>query len=728
MRFTFAIVAIAAVAVAAPIALFAQQEPSRNARQALASEVHLAQTVSPWLAKAKELGPANDAKRVQITVFLSWRNQGKLEQLLEDQTTPSNPRYGQFLTPEQFHSAFSPKADDVSLVQSTLRGLGFNVEYTPASGLFVRASGTVAQVKQAFHVSQNLYSYRGKTLRAHAEEPVLPAALSGLIVHIAGLDDSRLLMRPMHISRMQGRTRVNSVSVQPPYGFAVSFPCSNYWGDQQANLQSSQTQTFPYGNDLPWLPCGYTPQQIREAYGANKVEERGRGVRIAITDLYASPTIVSDVNTFSANHGLPPLTSENFQQILPANVNSIPDGDPCNSSGWLSEETLDVTAVHAMAPDASIIYVGGVCDATDQADGGVGLEPIYQVIDQRLADIVTNSWLYNGEADVAPGQLLSDNAQFLQAAIQGMSLLFASGDDGDLTQAGSAFGGSNPIASGSWPSTSPFVTSVGGTSLLLKNASGKKEEYGWASHFTVFQNAAISDNGGTVSEQGYFTPFIWSFGSGGGPSLVMPQPFYQKRVVPEIFASQTVSSTGQIIPLNPPARVTPDISMLADLYEGFLDGETYTMFFTTPDAGCTQLTETTEYCEQPVGGTSLATPLFAGVLALVNENRFSHGQWPVGFVNPALYGLRVGDDCSDDAPIRDVNAPKEPLGGLIGVLGVSNFVGFGAIDSTVDANGNLTENVDSSLRSAPGYDDVTGLGVPNIPAFIKSLSGKKLLP
>jgi subtilase family serine protease len=716
----FGVVAVALAWAAVATSAIGTEDVSLSSAQLRDGSIVLSQTVPPWVKRAKEIAPADNSKRVLITAYLSWRNQGELEQLLRDLTTPGNPGYGQFLTPAQFHAAFSPRPEDVNAVQSGLRSLGFKIEYTPDSGLFVRASGTVAEIKQVFHVSQNLYSYRGKVLRAHAEEPSLAPPLAGLVTYIAGLDDSHMLMRPTSMTRFQGPARVNSGSIQLPFGFAVPSPCSNYWGDTRAVLQGSP---FPYGLDLPYLPCGYTPQQIREGYGANKVDKTGWGVRVAITDLYASPTLVSDVNRYSANHGLPALTPENFEEILPPGVNSIPKGDPCASASWLSEQTLDVTAVHTMAPGASIVYVGGVCDPVDEVDGGVAVEPIYQVIDQRLADIVSDSWLYNGEADVAPAQLLSDNAEFIQAAIEGMTLLFASGDDGDLLQQGGCFGGPRGVASGSWPSTSPFVTSIGGTSLLIMNASGEKAEYGWGSHDTVFQSALISEGGKKVTEQGYSKPFSWVCGSGGGPSLVMPEPFYQSTVVPPILATQTLSATGQVVHISPPARVTPDISMLADFNEGLLVGETYDIFSPQagPDPGCTQLTETTEYCEQPTGGTSLATPLFAGVLALVNEKRFSTVGWPLGFVNPALYRLRVGKEWFDDKPIIDVNAPTGPIGGLIAVLGTSNAVGFGAIDSNVDADGNLTENVDSSLRSVPGYDDVTGLGVPNVPALIRVL-------
>lgn len=669
------------------------------------------QTVPPWVSKAANVGTAGESKRVVITVYLAWQKQHELERLIQDQTTPGNPRYEQFLTPEQFHAAFSPKVGDVTAVQNALTTLGFKIENVPASGLFVQASGTVGQVKQAFHVSQNLYSYAGKILRSHAEEPSLPSSIYGLVTYMDGLDDSRFLIRPAHIQRAAIANHLVTTAE------SATFPCSNYWDEHVFELK--MPSPFPYGSYLPSDLCGYTPQQVRAAYGADKVSQTGMGVRVAIADLFASPTIVADVNRYSANHGLPLLTYDNFVQIVPPGVNNMPNGSPCGPlSEWFGEETLDITAVHSMAPDAFIFYVGGACDAADEPDGGVAVEPIYEIIDNRLADVVSNSWLWNGEADVPPGRLKTDNAEFMQAAAQGMSLLFAAGDDGDLTrQALCCFGGPNPIASGSWPADSPYVTAVGGTSLLLKDASGDKFEFGWAGYLSIFTSPPVL-NGTVITDQGW-EPFLWFGGSGGGPSLVMLQPWYQKAVVPRIFATQTYLSGGNMVPLDPPRRVTPDIAMLADPGTGFLVGQTVPIYSPPVDPGCIALSKTEEYCEYTDGGTSLATPLLAGVTAVLNQKRFTDGSTAAGFLNPALYRLRVGD-MGSNAPIFDINAPTEPLGVLYVVPGVIGE--FLTIDSYLDSSGQVIENADSSLRSVRGYDNVTGLGVPNVPEFIKALS------
>jgi subtilase family serine protease len=162
--------------------------------------------------------------------------------------------------------------------------------------------------------------------------------------------------------------------------------------------------------------------------------------------------------------------------------------------------------------------------------------------------------------------------------------------------------------------------------------------------------------------------------------------------------------------------------MVADPDTGLLVGQTFLIGTPPVDPGCTKTGQTTEYCESAYGGTSLATPLFAGVMALVNDRRFTKGLSAVGFVNPALYALQVGETGSN-TPIVDVNAPSEPLGVLVFYPGFS-FYGFATLDSYPESNGNIVENVDSSLRSVPGYDNVTGLGAPWVPALVKALGGR----
>jgi subtilase family serine protease len=661
--------------------------------------------VSPWVVRAQKLRAADDNQRVTIAAYLSFRNQAALENLIIDQSTPGNAKYGHFLTPEEFRAQFAPDPTEVKLVQDTLAGLGFTIEHTPASGLFVEASGTVAQVKNAFRVTQDLYSYNGKTLRANAEAPTLPAPIANLVTFIAGLDDSRFLVKPLHLSGGPDA---------PPGGPSGMEPaaCSAYWNDHSASVSLSPS---PYPVDLPWMVCGYTPQQLRQAYGADKVTQTGRGVRVAITGVYASPTIVADVNRFSANHGLPLLKNHlNFAQKIPPGIYKVPADDPCGPQGWYQEETLDIEAVHGMAPDAFILYVGISCTDSTLGIPEIGL---YDIIDNRLADIITNSWLTTEPEGLAPpGLFQADDAKFKQAAVEGISVLFASGDFGDL----SPFTG---IASGSWPADSPWVTAVGGTTLALKNASGEKSEWGWGEWETNLNNPVILDHFTKVTDSGLAGPFSFDVGSGGGISFVEPQPLYQEGIVPTSLSNQTYLNDGTPVPLASARRVTPDISMDANPLTGPLIGETYAITGDPSyDHGCMKLSPHIQYCERNQGGTSFSTPLFAGVLALVNEVRFKNSLGPIGFANKALYSLTIGAEGST-APIIDVLPPSSPIAVLRKYFDYP-VVYVNSMNSAPKPSGSgVIEGADADywLLTSEGYDAVTGLGTPNVPSLIQAL-------
>jgi subtilase family serine protease len=666
-----------------------------------------------WADAAAKVGSAPDAQKVTIAAYLGLRNEEALRELITDISTPGSVHFGHYLTPEQFRAQFAPPAEDVIRVQSELQKLGFHVDYTPKSGLFVQASGTVAQVKATFGVSQDLYSFNGRVLRSNAEEPRLPASLSGLVRMVAGLDDSAMLRRPTHVgldsaagtSRAAPSAARSESPAAPPgtYDYIPSPVCSSYFGDHTGTLE---VPAAPYAATLPWLNCGYTPQQIQLAYGANEVQQDGTGVTVAIVDLYGSPTIVEDANRYAANHHLPPLTAKNFTQILPAGIYNVPASDPCGPQGWYLEESLDVASVHSMAPGANIVFAGNVC--SDPANA-----PLYSLIDEHTADIITNSYTYGLDADLPSWFITIENFYFEQADAEGITVMFSSGDDGDLIAA-------DGIASGSWDDTSPYVTSVGGTSLALMNASGQKQEWGWGTYRVFLNGVTVPANGKHIVDTGPALPFTFYAGAGGGPSFIELAPSYQVDV-PYRLSGYTTNAKGQRVALGAAYRVTPDVAMDADPYTGFLFGMTYTM--SNPpqlDHNCTRLTSTTEYCEVPEGGTSLSSPLFAGVIARVNQARFAIGKPAIGFVNPALYLLASVGGTGTGGPIADVLPPSEPTAVLRGYVSDLNELRVVTMNSTLSGK-TVVEGADTSYRTTVGYDEVTGLGAPWLPTLIDSL-------
>ena len=143
---------------------------------------------------------------------------------------------------------------------------------------------------------------------------------------------------------------------------------------------------------------------------------------VAVVDAYAAPTILSDANTYARRHGDDAFGRGQFSQIVQRpqryGYDDTVNGDLCGEQGWYGEETLDVEAVHGMAPGANVLYVGGrCCDDFDLNDA------VQTIVDHRLADVVTNSYGDIGE-DLPADDIAANHATFVQAAIEGIGLLF----------------------------------------------------------------------------------------------------------------------------------------------------------------------------------------------------------------------------------------------------------------------------------------------------------------
>jgi subtilase family serine protease len=706
---------------------------------ASAAKATIPGNVSSWATSAAHSGTAPDSQTVTIAVHMVLRDVTALRSLAAEVSTPGSPEYGHYLTPAVVRARFAPDSADVAAVEAMLKGAGMaNIQVGP-SNAYVSATATVAQLRSTFAVSQDTYVYNNKTLRANREAPSIPAALAGKILYIEGLDDSNTLRQSHRVSATQSaivapasfqassiaqadfKRETAAVTPPPTTGNTPSPYCSTYFGDTSAVLT---TQPAPYKATLPWLNCGYTPQQIQAAYGLNLVKQDGTGVTVAIVDAYASPTLEADGNRYAANHSLPPLTSANFSQIIPIGIYNVSPLEACGPQGWWGEQSLDLAAVHGSAPGANIVYIGA-------RDCGTSLTiALLNAIYNYQADIITNSYGNNGEA-VASADIAMEDQGFMVAVAQGQTVLFSSGDDGDLSQ-------ENGVATGSWEATSPWVTGVGGTSLAVTNAKGAKSEWGWGTARNFLANATVNSaasvkTSGLVTTTNFgltYSDFSFYSGSGGGISLVESQPSYQAGIVPSSLATSLNLASGYTVTLPTPQRVSPDVAMVGDPYTGYLYGETYTIAGDGhSDIGCTALTSTTEYCEIAIGGTSLASPLMAGMLAVVDEARLGNSKPLVGFANPWLYGAKIGSSVNS-AGINDILAPASPTAVLRGYVTDATEVRVVTMNSVPFViyptpfplevcNLTICEGVDDVFNYVtPGYDNVTGLGVPYAPLLI----------
>jgi subtilase family serine protease len=614
-------------------------------------------TVPAWATAATKQGDADPADHVGFRVYLGWTDPAGLTQLATSVSTPGSATYRQFLTPQQFRARFAPSQADLSAVQKWLRDSGFTVDYTPLNGHYVAAEGSVAQAEAAFGAKIGLYQHGDLALHAPSSPLSVPASL-GAVTAVVGIDDSAALV---------------THSAPPSPAFVNGRPCSAYWGEKTTvNTPALDGTKIP--DAYPWAPCGYTPSQLRSAYGVAGALD-GNGQTVAILDAYASPTILDDVNTYSSLHGLPTLHNGQFQQVVapgtfkrPTSGAHNPRGPVQDPQGWYGEETLDVEAVHGMASGANIVYLGAPNNYRD-LDAALN-----HVVDQHLASIVTNSYGYGGEA-LPPGYIQPWLDTMLQAAVTGIGVYFSSGDSGDETGGDPANAAS---ATPDWPASSPWVTAVGGTSLAVGATGGYLFETGWQTGRSVLTGGAWSPA----------YPGTYLYGSGGGTSRLFAQPAYQAGVVPNALATAHGGA---------PARVVPDVAALGDPTTGMLVGQTQTF----PDGSV-------KYSEYRIGGTSLASPLMAGVMALAQQ-RAGH---TFGFANPLFYAK------AGSSAFHDVTSPATALGAVRAdyVNGVDASGGYRYTLRSLSFDANLT------IHTRPGYDDVTGVGTPNGAAFLSALS------
>jgi subtilase family serine protease len=649
-----------ALAIAGAFALFGSILP---AAAAPSSRATLAGSVPPWATSANFKGAANTSDYVGFRVYLGWQNESQLQSFIQAVANPKSSSYGQYLTPAQFHQLYSPSQAQVVAVQSWLRNQGFQVEYTPGNNHYVSAEGTVAQAAAAFGTTFGTYSVDGMTLRSQTSPLTIPSSLAGTIDGVIGLDDTALLVH----------TNIafdESPSAPPPAAFVVGTPCSSYFGQFTTNdLSTTLTSPAPggggtaYNLPLPMAPCGYTPQQVRGAYGVPA--GGGAGETVAITDAFASPTIQDDITTYSSKHDLPNIRLS--QITAPGTYNHPEAGARHDPQGWYGEETLDVDAVHGMAPEAAIVYVGA---PNNEQDLDAALN---HAIDRHVADIITNSWGFPTEL-LPPGFINPQEETFMQAQAEGISLLFSSGDNSDESLV-------EGVRTVDWPPASPLVTAVGGTSLMVGQNNNNLGETGWGTFNSTFHPA-------TATSPAHWGTPSWLYGAGGGVSRLFAEPSYQVGVVlSNVFKVQ--GRTG---------RAVPDISAVADPNTGYLIGETQTF----PDG-------TVKYSEYRIGGTSLSSPLMAGILGDANALRIAAHLPVLGFLNPRVYGLAVSD--------------RSAFNDILDVPGAEVRVNF---VNNVDASNGVTYRLRTfdqtlSLQTTSGYDDVTGIGTPTS-AFIPALS------
>jgi len=656
---------------------------------------------SSFLANAKNLGAEDASKEISVTVWLQLRNKGALDSMVRDIYDKNSPNYHHFLTREQYRSQFAPSAQDAGTVRAYLANNKLNVTSIEKHNHYVTASGKIGDIQKAFNVQINRFNINGVVHRVNMSEASVAGSAGALIATVQGLNDLKY--------SSYAKPSVNPDTGKPYRGVPLSSVGSDGLVFSQQCMRPPEAHIFTtgggapfavysgnrYGQDLGTPPpnapsCGYDATEIQTAYGLKALYSTGwdgTGQTIVIVDAFGSNTITADANQFSTMNGLPPLTSKNFQIFTPTGpvtCDASPGG--CIAGNWEYETTLDVEWAHAIAPGANIALVLGVDNNFSTLD-----EANLFAIDNELGSVVSNSFGIPEIVlvDFLPSELVVENGIAEIAAALGISLDVSTGDAGDnLIFDKNNFGINSPSAGGG---TSPFYTAVGGTSTFLNSDNSLNFQTGWG--FNEARIANPTPNPPTIP------PLLFGFlsGSGGGESTFFLKPKFQKKV-PGKF------------------RQTPDISMNADPETG------NEIFITDPNHGNNQLVEV-------FGGTSLSCPMFSALWAIANQA----AGVPLGEAAPLLYELPTGsilDVVQVTSPFNVTgtifNPPNPPLFESANALaqpeGKTKLYVSALFQSSTSTRWDVfTFGTDSSLFTAPGWDNVTGLGTPNGLPFIQAV-------
>ena len=428
------------------------------------------------------------------------------------------------VTRAQWASTYGPDPSKVASIQATLTHSGLTSEWQPGDTVLT-AQGNAGTVERFLRVAIHQFVFNGSThFYAPISSPVIPKAFGRTVQAITGLN--------------------------------------NYRSEPIATVKQIDAIS----------PSGVTPADITKFYDLTPLRDAGldgSGITVMFPE-WAMPDQAT-LNAYAQKFGLPPFD-------VTVHTNTSAWGSPASPTGEAAgEAALDLEVVHGLAPGAKeVVYEAG--------DPGE-LAAMLQTMFNDNPNAVLSSSISSGGCELQQGikaLVEQQNSVFQQAAAEGESVFWASGDRGAfscLSDASPSTANTLAVLPGA---DSPYVTAVGGTTSFL------------------------ASNGAYYKEAAWGEP-LESWGGGGGVSKFFSQPSYQ--VAPGLAAG----SLG--------GRGMPDVAANADTVSGW---DVFSPSSQGPEEGID-------------GGTSAATPCWAAITALIDEDLVKQGLKQVGFANPELY-------------------------------------------------------------------------------------------
>jgi Pro-kumamolisin, activation domain/IPT/TIG domain len=612
--------------------------PGAGAGAAKPGRITLPQAPPQLPAGAQQLGAAPADQVLNLDVVLASQNPTGLTQAVAAVSTPGSPDYHHYLTSSQFAAAYGPSRDAVDQASSVLGSIGLTVGTPDPGSSLLPVSGTASVVAAALGTPLETVQAPGESARAvvNTASPQFPASLAGVVTGVVGLDG--LFSEHSMLREAHPPTTESPEAASPAAPSAAE--AAGAGPGAQSNTEVSHAaspQACPAAQSAAFVGS-YTSTQMASVFGLDQLFAQGRtGIGQSIAVVEFENYLPSDFASFESCYG---LTNPIRNVLVDGGAKGAPQG--------VGEAALDTELAAVNAPSASLV----VYEAPNGNDAPA-FDLYNRIADDDSSQVVTTSW-GNCEADIPPGDLQAENGIFQRMALQGQTVIAASGDSGSEDCDNPRIGGTDTALAVDDPGAQPDVVSAGGTSLPSPSASAQ----------SVWNDCLVS--GANVSG----CAFGNTGAGGGGYSLEWPAPPGQP------------AASGETKPCGLSAcRAVPDFSYPSD-----------------PSAGSVAAFYAGGW--SAFGGTSVAAPTNAGLFADTNQGCSD----PLGRVGPALYAAQQ----ANSATFTDITAGNDDLSDTNGGL----FAAAPGFDAASGLGTPVDQNLAIALQGADGCPSVAGVS-PN---------------
>jgi hypothetical protein len=628
--------------------------------------------VGERLAASTQLG------HMRLVLSATDAQENALASLMSEQQDKTSANYHKWLTPDTFGQYFGVASSDLATLTAWLQDQGFTVESVSKSGRIISFAGTSGQVEKAFQTQMNHLTVNGESHVSNTTDLSFPAAFAGLVKGVDQLND--FYPKADAVNPHTDFIAKDNSGTTPMYTSVSSG--SHYVAPGDAAVIFNSTPLLASGID-------------------------GTGVSVGV--VARSDINLPDVQQFRAMFGL----KKNDPTITPVG------SDPGITTDDI-EAFLDIEWAGAMAPGASVNFVVSGTDYFNSS--GINTSGLY-LVDNNLTDIITMSYGGCETSNAASGTAFW-NTLWEQAAAQGQSVFVSSGDSSATgCQSSSATYGTaygvNALGS------SAYNVAVGG-SMFVDGAPST------ASYWAAGQGAPVPANYTFATALGYVPEAVWNEGAlsttylnslstafqtgagisggGGGISVCTARPAWQTGSGISSSSDTISGSTGNgtgiaaaITGCGPYTthRLVPDMVLIA------ASGHDATVF--CAEGSCTNTS--TGYGIGAVGGTSVATPVMAGIQALINEKNGGRQGNP----NFYYYPLANADYTSGAQCYTSFGGTSTVpvIGGTVTLpASKCNFHDVTAGSNRVKANSGDTTGF--GFLAETGFDEASGLGSLNV--------------